>query len=197
MVGHRDENLNSCTLNSAGDGCASATGDCVYAAGIASSDVCVANPGFSEEETVVGDGGDAVRDWEPGRDSRGAAVGDLDGDGTLDLYVANDGSENELLLNDGSGRFSSVAGGDATAATGRSMDAVAVDLDGDSDLDLYVLNVGNNELLINNGAAEFSSVGSGDAVATDRDSRAALVGDFDGYGGPDLYVINYNARNEL
>ena len=77
------------------------------------------------------------------------------------------------------------------------MDAVAVDLDGDSDLDLYVLNVGNNELLINNGAAEFSSVGSGDAVATDRDSRAALVGDFDGYGGPDLYVINYNARNEL
>ena len=31
----------------------------------------------------------------------GAAVGDLDGDGTLDLYVANDRSENELLLNDG------------------------------------------------------------------------------------------------
>ena len=65
----------------------------------------------------------------------------------------DDGSENELLLNDGSGRFSSVAGVDAAAATGRSMDAVAVDLDGDSDLDLYVLNVGNNELLINNGAA--------------------------------------------
>jgi len=74
LVGYRDENLNSCTLNSAGDGCASATGDCVYAEGIASSDVCVANPGFSEEETVVGDGGDAVRDWEPGRDSHGAAV---------------------------------------------------------------------------------------------------------------------------
>ena len=52
LLGYRDENLNSCALNSAGDGCASATGACVYAAGIASSDVCVANPGFIEEEAI-------------------------------------------------------------------------------------------------------------------------------------------------
>ncbi len=33
------------------------------------------------------------------------AAGDLDGDGDIDLFVANDNSPNQLLLNDGSGRF--------------------------------------------------------------------------------------------
>jgi hypothetical protein len=69
----------------------------------------------------------------------GAAVGDVDGDGSDDLYVTAFG-ENALLVNDGAGHFSdrtNVAGvGDDRWGTGCAFG----DLDGDGDLDLYVVN---------------------------------------------------------
>ncbi len=69
----------------------------------------------------------------------GVAVGDLDGDGSDDLYITAFG-ENALLLNDGAGVFrdrTSEAGvGDPRWGTGCALG----DLDGDGDLDLYVAN---------------------------------------------------------
>jgi hypothetical protein len=69
----------------------------------------------------------------------GAAVGDVDGDGSDDLYVTAFG-ENALLVNDGAGRFddrTTAAGvGDERWGTGCAFG----DLDGDGDLDLYVVN---------------------------------------------------------
>ena len=40
-----------------------------------------------------------------GMSSTGAAFGDLDGDGDLDLFVTSCGGPNALFINDGSGRF--------------------------------------------------------------------------------------------
>lgn len=67
----------------------------------------------------------------------GALMFDAEGDGDLDLFVANYGLD-VLYLNDGQGQFS-----DATVAAGFALDrwsasAVAADYDGDGDLDLYV-----------------------------------------------------------
>jgi len=67
----------------------------------------------------------------------GAAAGDYDNDGWVDLYVTALG-ENRLLRNTGSGRFE-----DVTAATGTgdrwwSVSAAFVDIDRDGWLDLYV-----------------------------------------------------------
>ena len=76
---------------------------------------------------------------EPGV-GRGAAYGDYDGDGDLDLFVTNYGA-NRLFANDGACRFSEVSltagvsGGDAFSA-GASWG----DYDNDGDLDLYVTN---------------------------------------------------------
>jgi hypothetical protein len=68
-------------------------------------------------------GSDATADT---RSSRGVALGDLDGDGDLDAFVANY-HVNRVYLNDGSGSFS---GSDATADAHLSYGVALGDLDG-------------------------------------------------------------------
>jgi enediyne biosynthesis protein E4 len=67
----------------------------------------------------------------------GACVGDLDGDGRLDLYVTNWGP-NALFHNRGDGTFENVAAAAGVAAGGWSTGCTFFDADGDGDLDLYV-----------------------------------------------------------
>lgn len=75
----------------------------------------------------------------------GVVTGDLDDDGDLDLYVANDSVPNHLWRNDGTGSFTEdglVAGVaynvDGLAQAGMGVDAG--DFDGDGQLDLFVTN---------------------------------------------------------
>jgi len=74
------------------------------------------------------------------------AVGDLNGDGKLDLAVANENSENvSVLLGNGSGGF----GVATNFAAGNAPFSVAVgDLNGDGKLDLAVANAGFNEVSV-------------------------------------------------
>jgi len=67
----------------------------------------------------------------------GVCAGDYDGDGRLDLYVTNWGS-NLLFRNKGDGTFEEVAARAGVAAGGWSTGCAFLDADGDGDLDLYV-----------------------------------------------------------
>ncbi|GAB4386239.1 MAG: CRTAC1 family protein [Phycisphaerales bacterium] len=103
----------------------------------------------------------------------GAAVGDYDGDGDLDLYVttfgtapAMSGNQNRLYRNNGDGTFTNVAfasGVRDTRRPGSSQgDAFSPsfgDFDRDGDLDLAVAGwLGGNQLFRNNGDGTFTNV---------------------------------------
>jgi hypothetical protein len=121
-----------------------------------------------------------------------AALGDLDGDGDLDAFVANSASDrdaagaprqnepNTVWLNDGAGRFS-----DSGQRLGAA-DTVAAalgDLDGDGDLDAFVGNVrAADEVWLNDGLGNFSV--SGQSLGNADTQRVAL-GDLDGDGDLD------------
>jgi hypothetical protein len=66
---------------------------------------------------------------------------DYDGDGDMDLYLANDFAPNNLLRNQGDGTFVDVTEETGTADIGFGMGASWGDYDGDGRHDLYVTNM--------------------------------------------------------
>ncbi len=75
----------------------------------------------------------------------GALLSDLDGDGDVDLYVANDGQPNRLFLQNAGDSLVGVGFVDATTAagvgdSGSGMGLAAGDYDGDGAIDLFVTN---------------------------------------------------------
>ena len=128
----------------------------------------------------------------------GVAAGDFDGDGRADLYVANDGTTNQLWLNRGE-RFeeSSLLAGCAVNADGHaeaSMGVSAVDVDEDGDVDLFMTHLRGetNTLYLNQGGNFLDRTSrSGTSRASLRFTGFGTVfADFDLDGALDLYVVN-------
>ena len=84
----------------------------------------------------AGDAGPA----EPYYQSMAAAWSDIDLDGDMDLYVANEGGPNQLVRNDGDGRFTDITD-EATSDVGFGMGVSFGDYNEDGLLDLYVTNM--------------------------------------------------------
>jgi FG-GAP-like repeat len=79
--------------------------------------------------------------------SHGVELGDLDGDGDLDIFIANYDRPGKIWLNDGSGTFSD--NGQVLAST-PSRDVALGDLDGDGDLDAFLTNLAQSEMVLVN-----------------------------------------------
>jgi hypothetical protein len=134
----------------------------------------------------------------------GAVARDFDGDGGLDLYVANDGGENLLWRNRGDGTFEEAAllAGCAVNARGEkegSMGIAAADFDGDLDVDLLVthLDQETNTLYLNDGSGFFTdgSTRSGLGVAS-RGHTGFGTGpiDLENDGLLDVLIVNGEVR---
>ncbi len=92
----------------------------------------------------------------------GAAASDFDGDGLVDLYVANDGSPNQLWANLGGGRFENRAllagaavGGHGVPEASMGVAVADVDFDGDEDLFVSHLTGETNTFYLNGGEGLF------------------------------------------
>jgi hypothetical protein len=123
--------------------------------------------------------------------SAGAAWGDVEGDGDLDLYLPQRGVPSRLFVND-AGTFvdeAELRGADNLSAAG--IGAVFADYDNDGDQDLYVVNDGPNRLLRNDGTGAFEDVTAAAGVGDDGAGSGASWGDYDADGNLDLYVVNW------
>ena len=130
----------------------------------------------------------------------GVATGDYNGDGWLDLYVANDATPNQLWINRHDGTFvdEGLLSGAALNAAGNpegSMGIASGDFDRDGDEDLFVTNIIGETfaLYVNDGKGNFEDarVRTGLAAPT-----AGMTGfgtdwfDYDNDGWLDLFVAN-------
>ena len=121
------------------------------------------------------------------------AVADVDGDGRLDLFFANQAGASALYRNLGGGRFEDITERSGVRITGRACTGVAfADIDNDGDADLYVSCVRAGNLLFrNDGHGEFTGITKDAGVAgSGTHSSGAVFFDYDGDGLLDLFVTN-------
>jgi enediyne biosynthesis protein E4 len=128
---------------------------------------------------------------ECGRNSAGAAWGDVEGDGDLDLYVPRRGLAAHLWVNEGGYFVDGATEGGVRNDGSIGIGAVFADYDNDGDQDLYVVNDGANRLYRNNGTGTFEDIAAIAEVADDGPGSSASWGDYDSDGYLDLYVTNY------
>ena len=130
----------------------------------------------------------------------GVATADFNGDGWIDLYVANDSAPNQLWINQHDGTFRNTAllagaalSPEGTVKASMGIDAGDFDNDGDEDIFITELSSQGDDLYVNDGSGVFD----------DRSARAGIrlaslpyTGfgtawfDFDNDGWLDLLAVN-------
>jgi hypothetical protein len=129
----------------------------------------------------------------------GVCLGDADGDGLADIFLARTEGSNALYRNLGDWRFEEITQRAGVGAGDRySTGCAFADVDGDSDLDLILVALGGpNAVFVNDGTGRFTERGKEAGLASSAGSTSVAVADVDGDGYLDLYVANYKAYTTL
>ena len=163
-------------------------------------DLYVTNENGEQENLYRNDGGGAFEKLTglvistDGFNTMSSSWGDIDNDGDLDLFLANDGSKNQLFRNDGDFVFTRILTTDISKNNARSFSSAWTDIDNDGDLDLFVTNAFQNGvrlknlLYLNDGTGHLTEV-TDEIVVTDTGwSYGCAFGDYDNDGFQDLAV---------
>ncbi|MCS5491521.1 VCBS repeat-containing protein [Algoriphagus limi] len=133
----------------------------------------------------------------------GVALGDINNDGLLDVFLAGNQTSNKLFLNQGNLKFKDITeeaglNSEGSWTTGVSM----ADINGDGLLDIYVCKSGpidtpkrNNELFINQGNLTFVEKASEYGLDEKALSQHAVFFDYDKDGDLDLYLLSNSPRS--
>lgn len=123
-------------------------------------------------------------------------LGDIDGDGDLDVVFGVDQpGQNRLYRNDGNRMFTDLTATAMPSGTNYTRVVRFFDADGDGDLDLLVGNTGSSQLLNNDGLGNFT-VATG-ALPASSGTRAFAIGDVDLDGDLDIVRASDTSANEL
>ena len=137
----------------------------------------------------------------------GVLASDLDADGDVDLFCANDTAADFLFENRGDGTFAEVgltsgAGYNAEGRETAGMGVDAADLDGDQRLDILVANYQDerNSVFRGEGGLVFTEISARTGMA--RASLQSLgfgvrIVDFDNDGEQDVFVCNGNVDDNI
>ena len=129
--------------------------------------------------------------------SMDAGVADLDGDGDMDILIANEHRPNILLINDGTGRFTNESADRIPQVNHDSEDIGIADFNGDGHLDIVVVSEDDktNELYLNKGDGTFSN--AGDRIPVEGTSNSVVVFDINLDGAMDILIGNNGQNNIL
>ena len=127
----------------------------------------------------------------PTNNTRSVSLGDVDGDGDLDLITGNSTEVNRVYLGNGNGTFAS--GSDVDTPTNATFSVSLGDVDGDGDLDLVAGNWNQvNRVYLGTGTGTFAS--GSDVDTPMNDTQSVSLGDVDGDGDLDLITGNASAQ---
>ena len=127
-------------------------------------------------------------------EGQGVAIGDVDGDGLADLFLAGFGGASALYRNLGGWRFEEITPPALALEDVLARGAALADLDGDDDLDLVVtVHGGRNRIFLGDGAGGFTELEDA-GLSGEWGSTTPTLADTDGDGDLDLYIANYKTR---
>lgn len=129
--------------------------------------------------------------------SVGAAWGDYNNDGLMDIFVLNASKQaNQLYKNLGEGIFTEVTNTKLTNPLGDTHSAVWLDHDNDGDLDIFIANDdGPSYYYINNGDETFTAKEDELLASKIVNAMGASTSDYDKDGNPDLFVTTHSAQD--
>ena len=131
----------------------------------------------------------------------GAAFFDYDGDGWLDVFLAQGGAlpgfkgnapaGNRLFRNNHDGTFADVTAAAGLTSQRYTLGAAAADFDNDGHTDLFITTLQGNVLYHNDGHGHFTDMTARAGLAGQALSTSAAFFDYDGDGRLDLFVARY------
>jgi len=124
--------------------------------------------------------------------TQAAVWADIDNDGYLDLFIANENSPSQLFRNRGDGTFEDISHAAGIDHTDFSKGVAAADYDNDGYVDFYVSNLnGPNLLYRNNHDGTFTEIAKQAGVQAPGTGFATWFFDYDNDGWPDIFATSY------